>query len=50
MTTSAEVSADFMEDLTRGTVEGTPEEFGVGAMTPGCLAALPVARTTCRRQ
>ena len=49
-TTSAEGSAGFTEDLTRGAAEGTPGEFGAGAMVPGYLAVLPEARTTCRRQ
>ena len=49
-TTSAEVSADFTEDLTGGATESTPGEFRVGATVPGRLAALPEARTTCRRQ
>ena len=49
-TTSAEGSAGFTVDLTRGVAEGTPREFGVGAMVPGRLAVLPVARATCRRQ
>ena len=49
-TTSAEGSAGFTEDLTRGAAEGTPGEFGAGAVVPGRLAVLPEARTTCRRQ
>ena len=48
--TSAEVSADFTEDLTGGATEGIPGEFGAGAIVPGRLAVLPEARTTCRRQ